>query len=54
VPPCLDAGDSNDAGELNVSDPIVLLLFLFQGGSPLPPPAVPGVDPTADRLDCAG
>jgi hypothetical protein len=54
TPPCLDAADANDDGKLNITDPIAILILLFRGGSPLPPPATPGLDPTADGLDCAG
>jgi hypothetical protein len=52
-PACLDAGDADDSGALNVTDCIHLLEFLFRGGSPpLPPFADCGVDPTADTLHC--
>jgi len=50
---CLDALDCNDNGTINIADPVTLLNFLF--GSAPPPPAPypnPGVDPTADSLDC--
>jgi hypothetical protein len=53
-PACLDAADANDSGNLDISDPIATLQFLFLGAEPLPPPRVPGTDPTADALDCAG
>ncbi len=50
---CQKAADVNDDGQLNVSDPIALLLFLFGGQEP---PAAPypsaGDDPTPDELTC--
>ncbi len=50
---CLDAIDTNDDGMADIGDAIYLLDFLFSQG---PPPAIPfpnpGVDPTADLLDC--
>src|SRR5262249_22817969 len=51
---CPDAADVNDDGIVNISDPVYLLRFLFQGG-PGPPPPFPvcGADPTADSLGCA-
>jgi len=52
---CLDAADANDDGKINVSDAIVLILYLFGGRGPLPEPAgTPGGDPTPDSLGCAG
>lgn len=51
---CLDAYDGNDDGAVNIADAISLLDFLFTQGSPPPAPfPAPGVDPTADQLDCA-
>ena len=53
---CLDAGDTNDDGAIDISDGSFLLNFLFLGGAVPPPPSpgsCPGVDPTADTLDCA-
>ena len=50
---CLDALDCNDNGSINIADPVNLLNFLF-GAAP-PPPApypTPGIDPTADSLNC--
>ena len=52
--PCDDAGDSNDDGQLDISDSIFLLGALF-GDSSLPsPPGIDqcGPDPTDDDLDC--
>ena len=51
---CLDAMDCNDDGQIDVSDPIFLLLFLFDGGSPLPAPGGScGPDPLPeDFLPC--
>jgi len=57
APTCLDAADVNDDGELDLSDGVALLNYVFTGGPPPPPPspedACPGADPTADGLDCA-
>lgn len=51
---CRDSMDSNDDGDINVTDALYTLGYLFQQG---PPPAAPfpaqGVDPTeTDALDC--
>lgn len=53
-PPCADAADADDSGTLNVSDPIYVLAFLFNQGTPPPPPGphFPGLDPTPDGLGC--
>ncbi|MGE4633263.1 MAG: right-handed parallel beta-helix repeat-containing protein [Planctomycetota bacterium] len=58
VSPCPDAQDTNDDGVLDISDPLMLLLYLFGN---LPAPPAPGVtcgeDPVAteeDLLDCPG
>jgi len=50
---CLDAADVDDTGELSITDPIVLLSFLFQAG-PAPQDPFPGCgpDPTPDDLSC--
>jgi len=52
---CEDAADTDDSGELDITDPIYLLQHLFVGG---PPPRVPytemGLDPTPDSLSCGG
>jgi hypothetical protein len=55
-PPCDDACDVNDDGQLAVNDAMVLLDFLFTPGSARPPepgPVVAGPDPTVDALTCA-
>jgi hypothetical protein len=53
--PCADAADANDSGALDIADAIYALAYLFTAGPPPPPPhPVPGTDPTADPLDCAG
>jgi hypothetical protein len=51
APGCLEAADANDDGELDISDPIRILLALFGGQAPLPPPSC-GPDPTEDTLGC--
>jgi hypothetical protein len=60
-PPCPDAADFDDDGIINLTDAIILLVFLFQGGAPPEPPGheIPGVDPTGDdnlgpceQIDC--
>lgn len=54
-PPCLDAADLNDDGYINVTDSTQLLAYIHTPGSAVPsaPFPDPGVDPTADSLDCA-
>ena len=51
---CEDAADVDDDGALNIADPIALLGYLFQSGSP---PSLPfgvcGEDATVDALGCA-
>ena len=51
---CADAGDFNDTGELNITDVVAVLEYLFRPGGALPPPPFPesGVDPTPDNLVC--
>jgi hypothetical protein len=50
---CFDAADATDDGGLDISDAVYDLIFLFRGGNAPPPPfPAPGVDPTADELDC--
>ncbi len=52
---CPDVADVDDDAQVNVSDAVSLLLYLFLGGDPPPPPFdEPGLDPTADELDCSG
>ena len=52
-PGCLDSIDVDDDGELSVSDPVNLLLYLFQGDRP-PPAPFPrcGEDPSDDAIGC--
>lgn len=54
VAECLDAVDANDDGELDISDPLWLVGYLFAGGA-APPEPFPGCgsDPTPDGLGCA-
>ena len=54
-PTCADAADADDNGVIDLTDPIYLLRFLFQGGLPVPPPGVEeiGPDPTPDSLGCS-
>ena len=52
-PSCLDATDANDSGEVDISDGVYVLSFLFTGGREPPAPYPnPGLDPTQDSLDC--
>ncbi len=52
---CLDAGDSDDGGSVNLGDVMYVLDYLFQGGPPPPPPfADSGTDATDDALGCEG
>jgi hypothetical protein len=50
---CLDSADSDDSGELDLTDAIYLLDYLFLGGSP---PRAPfsecGRDGPGDLLGC--
>ena len=52
--PCLDAADTDDSGDLDLSDAIRTIRFLFrEGAMPAPPgPYFCGLDPTEDRLGC--
>jgi hypothetical protein len=54
-PPCLDAADADDSGELDLTDAVRVLDHLFLGGDapPDPGPATCGEDPTEDDLGCA-
>jgi hypothetical protein len=56
TPKCLDACDANDDGRVDLADALAILRYLFKFGAALPEPfnSSPGVDPTADHLDCAG
>jgi hypothetical protein len=50
---CADAGDADDSGTLNITDPVYLLDFLFRRGERPPAPFPgPGVDPSGDDLGC--
>ncbi len=50
---CADARDVDDDGNVNVTDPIVLLTYLFRNGPELSAPfPSAGADPTADALGC--
>ena len=52
APSCHDAADSNDSGELDIADAVLILNYLF-GGAVLPPPfPVAGADRTDDALLC--
>jgi hypothetical protein len=55
LPYCPDALDSDDDGRLAITDAITILLNLFGGQGPLPPPGTDGragFDPTGDDLLC--
>ena len=54
APPCEDAADTNDDGELTLTDPIKTLHYLFLGGTVIKAPGVnyPWFDPTPDGLAC--
>ena len=50
---CPDAADSDDSGDIVITDPIRILNYLFLGGAPPPPPfPEAGEDPSEDGLDC--
>ena len=50
---CPDSCDANDDGDIDVSDVIRILEWLFARGAPLPPPVLMyGADPTEDSLGC--
>ncbi len=51
---CLDVIDSNDTGNITITDAVSVLCALFCPGTPPPPAPFPdcGVDPTPDTLDC--
>jgi hypothetical protein len=69
-PPCLDACDCNDDGRLDLADVLCILRYAVQSGpfppapgsgleetgeaNPAVRPTPPGIDPTEDKLDCAG
>ena len=54
-PACEDAADVDDNGIFDMTDPVYLLRFLFQGGADVPSPGVQeiGPDPTPDALGCS-
>ena len=53
VPNCLKSVDVDDSGELDLSDPIFLLEYLFLGGpDPNLPHTICGIDRTDDPLPC--
>ncbi|MEM7263384.1 MAG: hypothetical protein AAF488_15450 [Planctomycetota bacterium] len=51
---CQDAADSNDSGDVDLTDAVFTFNFLFLGGDPPPPPTGEcGEDEAADLLpDC--
>lgn len=53
APPCLKSADADDSGEINVTDPVRMLQYLFQGGA-LAAPAAPdcGLDAMEGGLSC--
>ena len=52
-PSCADAGDVNDDGNFDVSDPIYLFNYLFvMGAEPPAPFGECGHDASADDLEC--
>lgn len=57
APPCLDAADADDSGDLTLTDPVFMLNHLFRGGPAPPAPGTQecGADLSVDALlDCAG
>ena len=55
TPPCLDAADFDDDGDLNIGDAVSTFNFLFLGGNnPKEPYNHIDADPSADTLDCLG
>ena len=52
-PGCLKAADSNDSGDIDLSDPVYLLGYLFVGGPEMSTPLEEcGHDLTPDTLTC--
>jgi len=52
TPACLDALDVNDDGQLDISDPVRILIGLFVGGKQIPPPNACGANDTSSKLGC--
>jgi hypothetical protein len=53
APGCLDGGDADDSGRVEITDPIFLLGALFLGMQPIPAPhPACGSDGTRDALGC--
>ena len=53
LPLCLDALDTDDSGDIGVTDIVRGLDFLFRGGpAPVAPYPTPGLDASADEIDC--
>ena len=53
-PPCGDAADVDDDGDINISDTIRLINYIHLGGpAPSAPWAEPGPDPSDDDVPCA-
>jgi hypothetical protein len=54
--PCLDAADADDSGNVDVTDVIYTISFLFQNGESIKAPGTvyPWIDPTPDELGCEG
>ena len=52
-PPCLDAVDFDDSGDIALPDAIRILIYLFRDAVQIPEPfPTCGVDPTSDQLGC--
>ena len=54
TPACLDAADSDDSGEIDISDGALVTTFLFLGGRALPAPGATscGPDRAKDEVSC--
>lgn len=54
APECLDTADADDSGDVELTDAVFILQFLFQRGPPPPSPyPEPGLDPTpGDDYTC--
>jgi len=55
LPRCVEAADANDSRDLNIADPVRLLMYLFASSEPLPGPGPScGLDPDPEgSLGCA-